>query len=111
MGARRIDYRCPGCRRKAFDAASPIPGDLLHKCPKCGLVALPVPDAGRPAHQTLLCERCGRTQHVERPVQERTHCIVCGTRTLVVISETPAAAPRARPPATEPALVRRGGGR
>ena len=87
-----IDYCCPECGRKLLEAAcSSIPVLVEIKCRACKAVVAPVPRGRRPQphHRTYRCSSCHREQHVERPVNERSYCVVCGTSTLVIIAETP----------------------
>lgn len=83
------DLRCPHCHKKAFEAAGPIPVALRWKCTRsgCGFIGNPVPAKPLPLQRTYRCSSCHRTQHLEKPVCDRTHCIVCGTQTLVIVSE------------------------
>lgn len=88
----RIDFCCPTCKRIAFQAAGAMPTDMRWKCTRsgCSFVGLPVPAAEMPLHRTYMCTTCGRSQSLERPVADRSHCIVCGTKTLTILAETPA---------------------
>lgn len=83
-----IAYRCPDCRRIAFEAESPLPVVPLWACTRerCAFRGRPV-YRRQPLQATYECSECGRRQHCERPKYDRTHCIVCGTETLVVVSE------------------------
>ena len=86
---RMLDHICPRCGKKAFEADGSVPMRIHWKCPRCDFVGPPVPrNHETPIHQTLRCSKCGRIQHLERPVADRTYCIVCGTPTLAVIAET-----------------------
>lgn len=97
----RVDYRCPKCDRKAWESEGISPVAQHWKCPRCREVVQPVPRMGLPMQRTYRCSGCQRTQHVERPRNQQTYCIVCGTQTLVIVAEMGEA------PATEPAPVRR----
>ena len=87
----RIDFCCPTCKRIAFQAAGAMPTEMRWKCTRggCSFVGVPVPAAEMPLHRTYMCTTCGRSQSLERPVADRSHCIVCGTATLTIIAETP----------------------
>ena len=97
-----IDFCCPDCNRKLFEAASAsIPVLISIRCKSCRVPVTPVPRgrraAERPMHRTYRCTTCRREQHVERPVNERTYCVVCGTTTLIIVAETPAPLSHQRP--------------
>ncbi len=83
-----IDYRSPCCGKLQFRADGPVPVAIETKCNKCGEVGQPVARLQQPMHRTYECENCHRIQHCERPVQTKTHCIVCGTPTLMITAET-----------------------
>lgn len=82
-------YRTPCCGKRVFDGQL-LMGRVEVKCPECGDVVEPEPESGeRPLHRTYRCtnDDCGRTLHVERPRDERSFCVVCGTETLAVVDE------------------------
>ncbi len=83
-----IDYRSPCCGKLQFRADGPVPVAIETKGNKCGEVGQPVARLQQPMHRTYECEHCGRIQHCERPVQTKTHCIVCGTPSLKITAET-----------------------
>jgi len=97
-----IELRCPVCGRKAFEAEGPLPVSVRWKCSRsgCDFIGAPVSSRKAPLHRTYECSRCHRRQHVERPVSDRTHCIVCGTETLVILAETWPGPEPARSPAS-----------
>lgn len=95
-----IEYRCPTDGRLLFKAAGPLPVVVEAKCGKCKRLVQPVGRAGTVMQRTYRCETCHRTQHVERPKNERTYCIVCGTPSLVIIAQLPALEPNSAPRAT-----------
>lgn len=89
-----IEYRCPTDGALMCKADSPILAHVEWKCRTCKRIVEPVPTfpgqarpAGEVLHRTYRCGECGRAQHVERPVNDRTFCIVCGTRTLTITRE------------------------
>lgn len=84
-----IEYGCPHCGRRAFDAAAVLPVMVEWICKTHGKVEVSPRHVTTtvPAHRTLRCTSCLRTQHVERPVNDRTYCVACGTSTLVIIAE------------------------
>jgi hypothetical protein len=88
--ARRRDFRCPECRKKLFDGETPPAADMRMKCTRsgCGFIGVPVADGAQPWHRTYCCTTCKRQQNVERPVDAKTLCMVCGTHTLVITAET-----------------------
>ena len=83
-----IDYRCADCSKLQFRAASAVPVMIESKCVRCGALGQPVTRIQQPMHRSYECTRCHRTQHCERPVQTKTHCLVCGTPTLIITAET-----------------------
>lgn len=83
-----IDYRCPRCRKKFFEAEGPLDVRVVTVCKRCdGARVTPIADAGPVFQRTCRCEDCGRTQIIDCPVDESMVCMVCGTRTLVVVDE------------------------
>lgn len=81
-----LDCRCPNPRCTRLLARRYREG-LEIKCKGCGQI-VQVPVTHRPAfHVTYECSNCKRRQHVERPVGERTYCIVCGTQTLQRVAD------------------------
>lgn len=105
-----VEYRTPCCRQLVFKAEGVLAAGVESRC-KCGDFVRLVAKAARVLHRTYRCSDCGRTQHVENPKNDRSHCIVCGTPTLVIVDEV---APMPRPPTrqspqrAEPAYVPRG---
>lgn len=84
-----IEYGCPDCGKRAFDAASVLPVRVEWICKTHGKVDV-VPRHATvriPAHRTLECSTCHRVQHVERPKNDKTYCVACGTATLVIVGE------------------------
>ncbi len=92
-----IEYRCPNDRSLFFKAEGPVGTVVEVKCGSCKQLVRPTPVSGRVLHRTYECSECGRRQHCERPINDRTYCIICGTASLVIIDEVPARAPVAAP--------------
>lgn len=84
-----IEYGCPHCGRRAFDAAAVLPVMIEWMCKTHGKVEVVPRHATTtvPAHRTYECSTCHRTQHIERPMNERSYCVTCGTQTLVIVAE------------------------
>ena len=82
-----LDYRCPDCRRKFFEAGGPIAVLVEVMCRNCREVV--VPEACMPRHVTYRCSQCGLTQHAENPKQDKTYCVPCGLHTMKPVRLTP----------------------
>ena len=99
-----IDYACPDCSKKAFEAEVPLTVLVRWKCGRCSMVVTPVRRSpwrqASPMHRTYRCSSCKRLSHVERPTHERTYCVECGTETLETVAEL------GPPPTQRPAEAR-----
>lgn len=85
-----MDYSCGRCGRTIVKTAGPIQVKATARCPRCReIVELRALDAEEILHATYRCTGCEREQRVERPVEDRRYCIVCGTESLERISTTP----------------------
>lgn len=82
-----IEYRCPVDNKLLFKAAGPIGVAVEITCKGCRQIVTPVAKAGPVFQRTYRCKKCERVQHVDCPADEQSYCIVCGTKTLVIIDE------------------------
>lgn len=82
-----IEYRCPTDNALFFKAEGPIGVKIEAKCRRCREIVNPIAKAGPVFLRTCQCSKCHRTQTISTPVDEPGYCIVCGTRTLVIIEE------------------------
>lgn len=83
-----IDYRCPSCNWKQFEAESVVPVLIRIKCRTCRRIVTPVHGKSPVLHRTYECSSCHRVQYCERPKNQSAHCVVCGTATLTIVAET-----------------------
>lgn len=84
----RYEYRCPreGCSSLLFKADDHVAATVEVKCHGCGGLVEPTHER-RPLIRRYRCTNCQREQTVERPKNEKTHCLVCGTPSLAIVGE------------------------
>jgi|GEM_PF-6707788 len=85
-------YRCPIDRKELFRAEGPVGVRISIPCKQCKAdgrspYVTPVVDDGPVFQRTCRCTSCKRTQVIDCPVDDSMVCMVCGTRTLVVVEE------------------------
>ena len=99
-----IEYRCPNDGKLLFEAEGPLATVVKTICRGCKQKVTPVAKSGSVLHRTYECSKCHRTQHCEKPKNDRTYCIVCGTPTLVIVAEVPAR-PTPQRPSNDPQMT------
>ena len=80
-----LEYRCPDCNRKLFEASGQVTVrvEIFCKSKQCRAVVQPI--GLRPRHITYACSECGKINHAENPKQDMAYCIPCGKNSMIPV--------------------------